>query len=90
MVLASISEERCTQECRTDLRNRAHNGMECLPCGLDDVPDIFDSVTEFAARHTGTQAVIADANCIVLEGICEVILALGHCAYEDAYTLLLT
>lgn len=35
-------------------------------------------MTEFTARNTRTQAIVADADGLVFESICEVVLAFGH------------
>ena len=58
-----------------------------LPYLLDDVPGIFRSVAEFAAGHAGAEAEGTDADGIVFEGVCKVILALGHGTDEDTYAL---
>lgn len=55
---------------------------------LQHIPDIFGCVAEFAASHTSTEAVVADRDGIILEGIGKVIAALGHGANEDADTLI--
>ena len=55
---------------------------------LDDVPDVFDSVTKLAACDTSAQAVIADADSIVLEAVCEIVISFGHRSHKDANTLL--
>lgn len=47
-------------------------------------------MAELATGNTGTKAVVANTNGIILELIGEVILALGHGSNEDADTLLLT
>jgi hypothetical protein len=55
---------------------------------LDDVPDLFSSVTEPAAGDTSTQTEVADTDGIVLELVCEGVVALGHGTDEDANALL--
>jgi hypothetical protein len=55
---------------------------------LDDVPDLFGSVTESAAGDTSTQTEVADTDGIVLELVCEGVVALGHGTDEDANALL--
>lgn len=54
---------------------------------LDDVPGIFRSVAEFAAGHAGAKAEGTNADGIVFERVCKIILALGHSTDEDTYTL---
>jgi hypothetical protein len=54
-------------------------------CSSNDVPHVFRRMTELAARHTGTQAIIADTDRLVLKIIGKVVLAFGHGADEDAY-----
>ena len=44
-------------------------------------------MTKLAARHTRTQAIIADTNSIILEGVGKIIISLGHGADKDANTL---
>ena len=58
-----------------------------LPYLLDDVPGIFRSVAEFAAGHAGAEAEGTNADGIVFERVCKIILALGHGTDEDTYTL---
>lgn len=55
---------------------------------LDDVPDIFDSIAELSASYTGAQAIIADADGVVLEAIGKIIVPFGHCTDENANALL--
>lgn len=55
---------------------------------LDDVPDIFDGIAELSTSYTGAQAVIADADSVVLEAVGKVIFPLGHCTDENANALL--
>lgn len=40
-------------------------------------------MAEFATRHTGTQAVVADTDGFVLEGIGKVVFSLGHGTHEN-------
>lgn len=54
---------------------------------LDNVPNVLGSVAELAASNTGRERVIADRNGVVLELVREVVIALGHCTYEDADAL---
>lgn len=61
-----------------------------LPCLLDDVPGIFRSIAEFTAGHAGAEAVGTDADGIVFERVCKIILALGHSTDEDTYALFRT
>lgn len=51
----------------------------------DDVPHILGRMAEFAASNTGAEAVIADADRLVLEGVREIVFALGHRTDKDAY-----
>lgn len=44
----------------------------------DDAPSVLTRVAELAAGDTGAQAVIADGNRLVLEGVGKVVFALGH------------
>jgi hypothetical protein len=43
-------------------------------------------MAEFAAGNTCAQAVVADTDGFILEGISEVVFALGHGSNEDADT----
>ena len=70
---------------RSRLSSRIHS-----PFGSDDIPDVFDSVTEFAACYAGTQAIVADADGVVFELIRKVVLSFGHGPNEDANTLFRT
>lgn len=63
-------------------------GVGWLDKGLDDVPDVFGRIAEFAARNAGTQTEVTDTDRVVFECICEIIGALGHCANEYTDTLL--
>lgn len=58
----------------------------CL--GLNNVPDVFGGVAKLAAGDTGAEAVVADADGVVLELVCEAVLAFGHGTDEDADALL--
>ncbi len=49
----------------------------------DNVPYVLSRMTKFTTRNTCTKAVVADADGLVLEGICEVVLAFGHGSDED-------
>ena len=55
---------------------------------LNDVPDIFCSMAELAARNASAEAIIADTDCVVLELVGEIVSTLGHSAHEDADTFL--
>ena len=44
-------------------------------------------MTELAACDTGTEAVVADGDSIILEGVGEIIVTLGHGTYKDSDTL---
>ena len=50
---------------------------------LDDVPDIFSSMTEFTASYTGTETEVADADGVVLDIVGKVVTTLGHCTNKD-------
>ena len=54
---------------------------------LDDIPHLFSRVAEFAAGHAGAEAIVADADRVVLDGVGKVVLAFGHGSYEhtDAF-----
>jgi len=60
---------------------------EYLPLRLDDVPDVFNGITELATCYAGAQAVIAEADCVILEAVGEVIVSLSHGPNEDADAL---
>jgi len=49
-----------------------------------DIPNFLSSMAELAARYTGTETVVADTNCIILERVRKVILTLSH--GPDKYT----
>ena len=55
---------------------------------LKDIPDFLRCMAELAACYAGTQAIVADTDRFVLEGISKVIMALGHGPNEDADALL--
>mgnify|MGYP000704612022 CR=1 FL=1 len=55
---------------------------------LNDVPDFFGGVAESAAGNTSTQAEVADTDRVILELVCEVVVALGHGTDKDANALL--
>ena len=50
---------------------------------LDNVPYVLSRMTEFTTRNTRTKAVVADADGLVLEGVCEVVLAFSHGSDEN-------
>ena len=58
----------------------------CL--GLNNVPDVFGGVAKLAAGYAGAEAVVADADGIVLVLVGEAVLAFGHGTDEDAGALL--
>ena len=60
---------------------------EYLPWWLDDVPDIFNRITEFATCYTSTQAVVAYTDGIVLEAVGKIVVTFGHCTDEYANAL---
>lgn len=43
-------------------------------------------MAELAAGHTGTEAVLADADCVVLESVREIVITLCHRSHKDTYT----
>lgn len=45
-------------------------------------------MAEFTAGHTGTQAVVADTDLVILERVGKIIMTLGHGTDEDADTLI--
>ena len=55
--------------------------------GSYDVPNVFGRITELATGDTGAKAEVADTDGVVLEFICEIIVALGHCTNENTYAL---
>jgi hypothetical protein len=52
-----------------------------------DIPNLFGSVAELAASHTGTETVVTDTDGLVLERIGKVIVTLGHGTDEDSNAL---
>ena len=58
-----------------------------LPVYLDDVPNVFDSVAKLATCYAGTQAVVADADRIVLNAVGEVVVPFCHGTDKDAHAL---
>lgn len=60
-------------------------GKNCL--ALKNIPHLLRGVTKLTAGHTGTQTVVADTDGVVFEGVCEIIVTLGHGSDEDADTL---
>ena len=51
---------------------------------LDDVPHILGSVTELTARDTSAEAVVADADRLVFDGVRKVVSPFRHGPNEDA------
>lgn len=45
-------------------------------------------MTEFAARHASTQAIVADADGVILEAVRKVVPAFSHRSHKYAHTLL--
>lgn len=45
-------------------------------------------MAELATGHTGTQTIVADTDGVVLEGVGEVVVSLGHGSDEDTDALL--
>ena len=58
------------------------------PRRLDDVPNVLHGIAELATCHARAQAVVADADSVVLVHICKVVLSLSHGADEDTDALL--
>lgn len=52
------------------------------------VPNIFGRIAELSARDARTQAKVADADGVVLDVVCKVVLPLGHRTNKHADTLL--
>jgi hypothetical protein len=48
-----------------------------------DVPYILGSMAKLAARDTGAETVVADADRFVLESICKIVFALSHGSDKD-------
>lgn len=57
---------------------------------LDNVPDVLAGVAKLAAGNTGTEAVVADGDGVILESVRKIVASLGHGANEDADALLWT
>lgn len=76
------------QICRLTLTAGRNVVARCHRSHLDDVPHVLGCVTEFAACHASTQAIVADADGVVLEAVCEVISAFCHGSDKDANTFL--
>ena len=55
---------------------------------LNNIPHVLGGVAELAAGDAGAEAVVADADGVVLELVGEVVLAFGHGTDEDADALL--
>lgn len=55
---------------------------------LKDIPCVLGRMAEFTASHAGTQTVIADTDGLVLEGIGEIVVTLGHGTDKDTDALL--
>jgi hypothetical protein len=53
-----------------------------------NIPHFLGGMTELAACDTGTQTIIADTDCIILEGVREIIPTFGHGTDENTNTLL--
>lgn len=65
---------------------RSPNGI--YPGTSNDVPYILSRVAELSACYAGTEAKIADADGIVLEGVCKIVPTFSHCTNKYADTLL--
>lgn len=50
----------------------------------DNIPDIFSGVAEFTACNTGAQAVIANTDRFIFEGIGKIIFSFSHSSDENA------
>ena len=53
----------------------------------DDVPHFLGGMAEFAAGNACAQTVVADTDRVVLEGVGEIIMALGHGTDKDTHAL---
>lgn len=53
----------------------------------DDVPHFLGGMAEFAAGNACAQTVVADTDGVVLEGVGEIVVALGHGTDEDTHAL---
>lgn len=58
--------------------------------GSQNVPHLLSRMAKLAAGDTGTQTVVADTDSVILEGIGEVVMALGHGTDKNRNTLLRT
>lgn len=66
---------------------RLETGLRRYSKASNNVPRLFSSVTEFATGHTGTQAIVADTDRVVLVLVRKVVLSLGHGTHEHADAL---
>lgn len=55
---------------------------------LDNIPDIFRRMAEFAACYARTERKVADTDRVILELVREIILTLCHGSNKNAYALL--
>lgn len=69
-------------------RHCDHDSTRTQAQALDDVPDIFGSMAELAARDAGRETVVADGDLLVYELVGEVVRALSHGSDKDTDTLL--
>lgn len=55
-------------------------------CRLDNVPGILGRVAELAARHAGTQTVVANTDRVIFKRIGEIVMPFGHSTHKDTDT----
>lgn len=81
---------RCKNGALGEERNLLLVLMGCCCCcvWLDNVPNVLGGVAELAAGYAGAEAVVADADGVVLVLVGEAVLAFGHGTDEDADALL--
>lgn len=58
-----------------------------VPAISNHVPNVFSRIAELPARYARTQAKVANADSVVLDVVCKVVIALGHRADEHADAL---
>lgn len=56
-------------------------------CRLYNVPDVFSGVAKLATGDTGTETEVADADSVVFESVCKIVVTFSHSADENTDAL---
>lgn len=55
--------------------------------GSDDVPNVLSRIAKFSTSNTGAQTEVADADGIILNVVCKVVVTFRHSTHKNADAL---